>query len=58
MHFWNTSKKKGKSEKLKEGISMRAQISMKTITRQTDIRRKSAVVVAARGSRIGMQGEF
>lgn len=58
MHFWNTSKKKGKSEKLKEEFSMRVQISMKTITWQTDIRRKSAVVVAARGCRIGTQGEF
>ena len=58
MHFWNTSKKKEKSEKLKEEISMRVQISMKTITWQTDIRRKSAVVDAAKGSRIGTQGEF
>lgn len=58
MHFWNTLKKKEKSEKLKEGISMRVQISMKTITWQTDIRRKSAVVDAAKGSRIGTQGEF
>ena len=58
MHFWNTLKKKERSEKLKEEFSMRVQISMKTITWQTDIRRKSAVVAAARGSRIGTQGEF